>query len=281
MRILLSSFQAIPLLAAHLKGKPSVRTTIDLGYSKTTATLNEEGVQFDGFATVPWHTLEYLAGQERKVYFVEGDEVEAITLFSETTRWVRTLAATTGAPTVLVSGKPMHRMKDTDPWADTKAKLKTIGIVKGRILDTATGLGYTAILAARMAREVVTIELDPGGLEVARLNPWSAELFTNSKIQQVIGDSFEEISSFPSAHFEAVLHDPPTTSLGGALYSEEFYRRVKRVLKFGGKFFHYCGDPNSGLGATTTQGVMKRLAQAGFKSVRREPEAFGVSCLSK
>lgn len=212
---------------------------------------------------------------------MEGDEVEGVTTFSETTRWVRTLAATTGAPTVFVSGKPMHRIKDTEPWADTKAKLKTIGIVKGRVLDTATGLGYTAILAARTAREVVTIELDPDGLEIAKLNPWSQELFTNPKIRQVVGDSFEEISKFPTGHFEAVLHDPPTTSLGGALYSEEFYRRVKRVLKFGGKFFHYCGDPSSGLGSTTTQGVLKRLAQAGFTSVRREPEAFGVSALAK
>ena len=279
--MLLSSYQAKPLLVARSKSKKTAPSTTDLGYSKAIACLEEDGVLFDGYPLVPWHTLEYLADQERKVYLVESDEVEAVTLFSESTRWVRTLAATTGAPTVLVSGKPMHRMKDTDPWADTKAKIKTVGIVKGRVLDTATGLGYTAILAARMAREVVTVELDPGGLDIARLNPWSQELFTNSKIQQVIGDSYEEVSKFPSAHFEAVLHDPPTTSLGGALYSEEFYRRVKRVLKFGGKFFHYCGDPNSGLGATTTQGVMKRLAQAGFSSVRREPEAFGVSALAK
>lgn len=281
MRALLSSFQAKPLLMARAKGKQSAPSSIDLGYSKATAVLGEEGVTYEEHPVIPWHTIEYLAEQERKVYLVEGDEVEAVTLFSETTRWVRTLAATTGAPTVLVSGKPMHRMKNTDPWADTKAKIKTVGIIKGRVLDTATGLGYTAILAARMAREVVTIELDEEGLEIAKLNPWSKELFTNPKIQQVIGDSYEEVSKFPSAHFEAVLHDPPTTSLSGALYSEEFYRRVKRVLKYGGKFFHYCGDPNSGLGATTTQGVMKRMAQAGFTSVRREPEAFGVSALAK
>ena len=38
------------------------------------------------------------------------------------------------------------------------------------MLDVCTGLGYTAIAAARTAEHVVTIELDPTVLEVARRN---------------------------------------------------------------------------------------------------------------
>jgi uncharacterized protein len=279
--LLLSSYQAKPLLHAQAKGKALARSSTDLGYKKAEARLTETGVLFDGFTEVPWHTIEYLAKQERKVFQVEGDLVEPVNTFSEDTRWVRALAATEGAPTVFVSGKPMHRIKDTEPWADTKGKLKALGLIKGRMLDTATGLGYTAILAARTAREVVTIELDPAALEIARLNPWSQELFTNPKITQVIGDSEAEVKKLPASNFEAILHDPPTMSLGGGLYGEDFYRDLLRVLQRNGRLFHYCGDPSSGLGSTTTEGVMRRLSHAGFAQVKRVPEAFGILAVGK
>lgn len=281
MPLLLSSYQALPLLSARGKGKDRCLTTADLGCSKAWATFTEEGVAFEGYPEVPWHTVEYLSRQEQKVYIVEGDTVEAVNVFSETTGWVRSLAATKGAPTVLVSGKPMHRMKNSDPWLASKASVQAMGLARGRVLDTATGLGYTAIMEARAAREVVTIDLDPAALEIARLNPWSKELFTNPKITQVIGDSAEEVAKLPSSHFEAVLHDPPTVPLAGALYGEAFYRDLLRVLQRGGRLFHYCGDPNSGLGAKTTDGVMKRLSQAGFTQVRRAPQAFGVTAVGR
>ena len=82
----------------------------------------------------------------------------------------------------------MHRIKGIDPYQDTLKKIRTVAPISGRVLDTCTGLGYTAIEAAQTAREVVTIELDPTVLEVARLNPWSRELFDNPRIQQIVGD---------------------------------------------------------------------------------------------
>ena len=73
--------------------------------------------------------------------------------------------------------------------------MRTIAPLSGRVLDTCTGLGYTAIEAAKTAEQVITIELDPTALEVARLNPWSRELFENPRIQQIVGDAFDEIAS--------------------------------------------------------------------------------------
>jgi predicted methyltransferase len=67
----------------------------------------------------------------------------------------------------------------------------------GQVLDTATGLGYTAIEAAKTAAHVTTIELDPTALEVARCNPWSQALFDNPKIMQRIGDSFDVAETLP------------------------------------------------------------------------------------
>ena len=81
------------------------------------------------------------------------------------------LMPTEGAPTLLVWGIPMHRIKGTNPQRDTLTKIQAIAPVAGRVLDTCTGLGYTAIEAARTAEQVVTIELDPTVLEVARLQP--------------------------------------------------------------------------------------------------------------
>jgi predicted methyltransferase len=170
----------------------------------------------------------------------------------------------------------MHRIKDTDPWRDTLAKVKTIAPLTGRVLDTATGLGYTALVAAQTAVEVVTIELDPAGLEIARANPWSRELFERANIQQLIGDAAEIVPTLEAASFARIVHDPPQLSLAGHLYSEEFYRELRRVLARGGRLFHYIGDPNSPFGSRTTSGVMRRLHNAGFARVVRRPEAFGL-----
>jgi len=87
--------------------------------------------------------------------------------------------------------------KGTDPYRDTRQKIRAVSPLRGRVLDICTGLGYTAIEAAKTAEEVVTIELDPTALEVARLNPWSRPLFDNPRIRQIVGDAFE--TSIPAS----------------------------------------------------------------------------------
>jgi len=170
----------------------------------------------------------------------------------------------------------MHRIKGIDPHLDTLKKVRTIGPITGRVLDTCTGLGYTAIEAAKTADQVTTIELDPTVLEVARLNPWSRQLFDDPKIQQVVGDSFDEIESFEDGVFSRIIHDPPTFSLAGDLYSGEFYRHLFRVVKRKGRVFHYIGDLESRSGRNVTRGVVRRLQEAGFSRVVRKPAAFGL-----
>jgi predicted methyltransferase len=197
--------------------------------------------------------------------------------FSDLTGRVYGLMPTESAPTMLISGLPMHRIKGTDPQQDTLAKIKTIAPIHGRVLDTCTGLGYTAIEAAKTAEHVITIELDPTAQEMARFNPWSRPLFDNPKITQIIGDAFEVVPSFEDGAFSCILHDPPMLSLAGDLYSSEFYRDCWRVLRRGGKMFHYIGDPDSKSGARTTKGVVRRLQEAGFTRVVPKPQAFGVA----
>ncbi len=159
---------------------------------------------------------------------------------------------------------------------DTLKKIASITPVVGRVLDTATGLGYTAIEAAKTAEQVVTIELDPGAQEIARLNPWSQALFDNPKIVQIMGDAYEVVQTFEDESFARIIHDPPTFSLAGDLYSGAFYRQLYRILKRGGRLFHYIGDPNSKASGGVTKGALRRLQEAGFARVVRRPGAFGV-----
>ena len=170
----------------------------------------------------------------------------------------------------------MHRIKNTNPYQDTLAKIKAIAPIHGRVLDTCTGLGYTAIEAAKTAERVITIELDPTAQEMARFNPWSRSLFDNPKITQLIGDAFDEIQNFADGQFSCIIHDPPMLSLAGDLYSGDFYAECQRVLRRSGKLFHYIGDPDSKSGARTTKGVVRRLQEAGFTRVVLKPQAFGL-----
>ncbi len=126
---------------------------------------------------------------------------------------------------MLISGIPMHRIKDTNPERDTREKIKAARPT-GRVLDTATGLGYTAISAAKTAEHVITIELDPAAQEICCLNPWSQGLFDNPKIEQRIGDSFDVIETIEDASLSCIIHDPPTFSLAGHLYSGAFYAEM-------------------------------------------------------
>lgn len=275
-RIVLSHYQAKPLLAARRAGQQSTAISPDLGLTSVVVALGADGIVFPGDEHITWEQVTRISETENQCFVVEDGGVRSIQIFSETTNWLRSLMATAGAPTMLVAGFPMHRIKDTDPWKDTLAKVAAATPITGHVLDTATGLGYTAIVAAKTATHVTTIELDPAGLEVAQLNPWSRDLFDNPNITQVVGDAFERIHDFGDGAFERVLHDPPTFSLAGELYSAEFYREVYRVLSRNGRFFHYIGDPESTMGRRITTGVLRRMQDAGFRRVVRHPEAFGV-----
>jgi predicted methyltransferase len=274
--VTLSYFQARELLASRQAGARWAEVSPDLGLTTVVATLDEGGVAFPTDERLPWAEVERIQRAANVCFQVVAGVAVEIRRFSEVTDWTRALMPTTGAPTTLVAGLPMHRIKDTDPWADSQTKITTFAPISGRVLDTATGLGYTAILAARTADEVVTIELDPAALEIATMNPWSRELFTRPNIRQLVGDAVEILPTLEDGSFTRILHDPPMITIAGDLYGEAFYRELWRVLQRGGRLFHYIGDPQSASGRRTTAGVIRRLQSAGFTRVTRRPEAFGV-----
>ena len=274
--IVLSHIQIEPILAARQKGQQSIEASPDLGLSRVPVTLTPEGVIFPSGEQLSWQHIEKIKKSQANCFLLEDGSIKAIQVFSEETNRVCSLLPTRGTPAMLIAGFTMHRIVNIDPMQDTLKKIATISPIVGRVLDTATGLGYTAVEAARTADQVVTIELDPGAQHIARLNPWSRGLFDNPKIQQLMGDAFEVVPTFEDESFSRVIHDPPVFSLAGELYSGAFYQQLFRVLKRGGRLFHYIGDLNSKSSGTITKGVLRRLQEAGFSRVVRKPEAFGV-----
>jgi len=272
----LSHFQATPLLRARQHGESQAITSLDLGLTRVEVSLGPGGVDLSDGQWLPWDSLEQIGQNESVCYLIEGGEAAKIQRFSEYLDRFYSLMPTQGAPTLLISGVLMHRIKGIDPYRDTQTKVRTISPLQGRVLDTCTGLGYTAIEAAKVAEEVVTIELDPTVLEVAWLNPWSQSLFDSPRIEQIVGDSFEEIQVFEDESFSRIIHDPPMFRLAGDLYSGECYRHLFRILKPKGRMFHYIGDLDSRSGRNVARGVVRRLQEAGFRRVVRRPEAFGV-----
>lgn len=274
--IVLSHFQADELLEAREKGADSASVSPDLGLTRVLVEVKPGGVVFPEEGVLVWGQVQQIASSEVGCFLLSEGGLRKIQRYSEVTHRPVSLMPTQGAPTLLVAGFPMHRIKDIEPYEDTRLKIESIAPVLGWVLDVGTCLGYTAIQAAQTAERVITVELDPAVLEVARLNPWSRELFENPRIERRLGDAMEVIRTFEDEIFTCVVHDPPNIGLSGELYAGALYQQLYRVLRRGGRLFHYVGDLEKGGGFRVAKGVMERLREAGFEQVRPLPKAFGV-----
>lgn len=275
MQPTLSHFQAKGILAAKEAVETAVSTSLDLGRTTAVLPLTSTHVILPDGQQLDWAQLEEIVANLNNCFTVADNDIEKIQFFSEALQRAYSLYPTQSAPTMLVAGFPMHRIKNTNPWRDTQSKIKA-AVPQGEVLDTTMGLGYTAILAAETAVRVTTIELDPTVEQICRRNPWSQSLFANPKIKRLIGDAFDVVETLPDESYARVVHDPPTFSLAGHLYSADFYRELWRVLKPKGRVFHYIGDPKSRSGGSVTRGVVQRLQATGFRRVKPAPQAYGV-----
>ena len=273
--VILSRFQT-QRFTRNLEAPSGIIVSPDLGLTEIEATLGPEGLFFPNGEHLNRDAIDEITNSENGCFAIQDGRPNKIQVFSETTNRLCSLMPTAGAPTMLVAGFTMHRIKGSDPYQDSRAKVQAIAPIRGMVLDTATGLGYTAIEAARTAVHVHTIEIDPAAQEIARQNPWSQALFDNPAITRHLGDCDELVETFPDAMFDRIIHDPPVISLAGNLYGQHFYRKLHRVLRTKGRLFHYIGNPESRSMMNVTRGMSDRLRTAGFSVVRPWPEAFGV-----
>jgi len=193
-----------------------------------------------------------------------------IKFYSEKTGRFYRLVRTDTWPYLEISGIRMHRADTVDPKTDAIMKVRALGKIYGIVLDCCTGLGYTAILAAKAkgVKKVITIEKDENVIFIAKQNPFSRDLFENEKIELIIGDAFHEVRRFDDKYFNFIIHDPPTITIAPELYSLDFYRQLFRVLKDNGRLLHYVGRPGIRRGKRYLKGIIERLRMAGFGRIR-------------
>ncbi len=213
------------------------------------------------------------------VYYVEGGVLRPVEV-RRGSRYMRLRVPGDGVHATLeIDGIHMHRVAPgVDPWRDTLAKVRAARVRRGDlVLDTCMGLGYTAIASLlRGARLVVTFEVDEAVIWCAERNPHSQLLDAREAIV-VHGDVVEAVRRLPDEAFTVVIHDPPRfTSATGDLYSLEFYKHLYRLLRPGGRLFHYTGRPRGG---SILQGIARRLQQAGFARIRWVDEAQGFTAI--
>ncbi|GBC71925.1 Polyamine aminopropyltransferase [Candidatus Calditenuaceae archaeon HR02] len=264
---LFTSEVAVDLLSAAERGGGVVETTIDLWRSREKVEVSGGGVMVRGEA-VPVEDFRRVARDERSVYALVSGELRKVEVRAE--HFYKLVKSGVGhAPTLEIDGIHMHRVKDVYPEEDAYLKVKNASsrLRNSVVLDTCTGLGYTAIWAAKLgASTIITVEKDVNVLKIAEINPWSWEL-DSGNITIVNDDTSRLIYSLPEEAFHVVIHDPPRFSLAGELYSGEFYAELFRILRPGGILIHYVGQPGArSRGLRLYRGVVERLRAAGFEA---------------
>lgn len=255
----------------------SKKVSLDLGLSEVDIEFEKNKVKLPNDNILSLDELKKVLKRKNAVYFVGEERLYQVAISSN--RFFK-LVPTLGAPTLEIDGIRMHRTRDTTPDIDAQKKIRALDIKQGKVLDTCTGLGYTVIKALEKNCEtIISVELQPEVLEIASINPWSKKLFMDLRVHLMIGDTFDIVNILPSSFFNYIIHDPPRFSHAGQLYSRQFYSRLFRILRDGGKMFHYTGQPGSKYRRVDfRRGVIKRLRLSGFKEIVYFPNIRGVIC---
>lgn len=252
--------------------KDEATVSLDLGKTTTPVKINKDIVVIDD-QKIPQELFKNL--KDNFVYAIEDSQVKRIAFFAEDTQIYYKLVPTKDWPTFTLSSTPMHRSTHISPKEDTKRKIKLVSPIKGTVLDTCCGSGYTAIWAAKYA-EVHTFEKDDHVLRLAEYNPYSQELFTNKKIHLQEQDITEGIKNFKNNTFDRVIHDPPTFKRAPELYHPCFYEELYRVMKPNGILYHYAPLPDKTKGRQFYLLIVRKLKKAGFRDVQYNEGASGI-----
>jgi predicted methyltransferase len=262
------------LLAARHAGADAWAGSLDLGRSSSQTHLGADGWEWRG-QRYPWPAKL----KDRTIYYWDGDEFAAISRYSGAL--IKLVPTEWGAPTFEIDGIKMLPTSKASPIDDARRKVALVQPQGKTVLDTCGGLGYFAAccLEAGAAR-IVSFEKNADVLWLRTLNPWSpdpAEAAHAGRLQLAHADVSQTIADIPDASVDAVLHDPPRFGIAGELYSQVFYDQIARVLRRGGRLFHYTGSPNTlTSGRDVPREVAKRLEKSGFKSELALDGVFGL-----
>jgi uncharacterized protein len=252
------------LLAARDSGASEWTGSLDLERSSSKASLDQDAWHWQG-----QHYPYPAKLKDRTIYYWDGDEFAPVSRFSGSL--IKLVPTEWGAPTFEIDGIKMLPTAKESPFEDARRKVALVEPRGKVLLDTCGGLGYFAAccLEAGVAR-IHSFEKNPDVLWLRTLNPWSPdpdEPAHGGRLQLANADVSQAITQIADASVDALLHDPPRFGIAGELYSQAFYDQLARVLRRGGKLFHYTGSPNKLTSdRDVPREVARRLEKAGFKA---------------
>ena len=252
------------LLAARDARRASWQGSLDLGRSTGSAELHADAWHWRGKAyPYPGKT------RDRTIYYWDGDEFAAVSRYAQSL--IKLVPTPWGAPTFEIDGIKMLPTAKASPYEDARRKVALVEPRGKTVLDTCGGLGYFAAccLEAGVAR-IQSFEKNADVLWLRTLNPWSPDPdapASAGRLQLAHADVSQAIMQVGDASVDALLHDPPRFGIAGELYSQAFYDQLARVLRRGGRLFHYTGSPNKLTSdRDVPREVARRLEKAGFKA---------------
>ena len=249
------------LQAAVCTGAATAECSLDLDRSVVTVAVDATHWSWQGQRFPLMESCK-----DRTIYYWHEEAFRPVARYSISL--VKLVPTQWGAPTFEIDGIKMLPTEHVSPFADAQRK---VGLIQPRgkaILDTCGGLGYFAAWClAGQAAAIVSFEKNPDVIWLRGLNPWSPQVdsATTPQLTLIQGDIAERIGSLSDESVDAILHDPPRFGIAGELYSQVFYDQLARVLRRGGKLFHYTGTPNKlTTGRDVPHEVANRLQRAGF-----------------
>ncbi len=252
------------LLAARDAGASTWSGSVDLGLSAISITLDHDAWH--------WRDRPYPYPpklKDRTIYHWDGDEFAPVSRFAESL--IKLVPTEWGAPTFEIDGIKMLPTSKESPFEDARRKVALIEPRGKMVLDTCGGLGYFAACCLESGvAHIHSLEKNADVLWLRTLNPWSPDpdsVASGGRLQLNHADVSQAITQIADASVDALLHDPPRFGIAGELYSQVFYDHLARVLRRGGRLFHYTGSPNKlTSGRDVPNEVAKRLEKAGFKA---------------
>jgi len=252
---------AAALLAARDGGHPTWTGSLDLQRSEGQASLGADGWQWRGQSYPYPGKLK-----DRTIYYWDGEDFAPVSRFGGAL--IKLVPTDWGAPTFEIDGIKMLPSAQVSPFEDARRKVALVEPRGKQVLDTCGGLGYFAACAldAGVAR-IHSFEKNADVLWLRTLNPWSPDpAASDGRLHLTHGDVGSAIGAIADATMDAILHDPPRFGIAGELYSQAFYDQLARVLRRGGRLFHYTGSPNKlTSGRDVPREVARRLEKAGFR----------------
>ncbi|WP_082582791.1 SAM-dependent methyltransferase [Frateuria sp. Soil773] len=252
------------LLAARDAGAAEWSGSLDLGFSAGVASLRADAWQWRDRSYPYPHKLK-----DRTIYVWDDGAFEPAARFSGSL--IKLVPTEWGAPTFEIDGIKMLPTSKESPFEDARRKVALVEPRGKAVLDTCGGLGYFAACCLEAgAAHIRSFEKNHDVLWLRTLNPWSPDPDApagGGRLQLAHADVSEAIAQVADASMDVALHDPPRFGIAGELYSQAFYGQLARVLRRGGRLFHYTGSPNKlTSGRDVPREVARRLETAGFKA---------------